>query len=148
MPLETASADLVEEAFYDRAQADADLVDALGHAADDEAIVRGRKARAFDVDEPAARHFPLLSYSGIPGTEWGGGYGGVTVRCHLFAWPRGEDGGIEKIREVDAALLGLFHKEAWTFRGRRFMCRRTNSRPGASDVVLHRIRELNVGVGG
>lgn len=143
-----AAVDLAEEAFYERAVSDSDLRRALCHQSEDERIVLGRPEDVFDIDQPTQSHFPLLGYFGATGPEWGGGFGSVLIQCDVFVWPEGEAGGIERLAEIDALLLGLFHQQAWTYRDRRFMCRQTNWRRGGSDLTLHRIREFRVGIGG
>lgn len=149
MPKVTAAVDLVQHSFYDRATSDPTLTTELGHSASSERIVLGRAADVFDKEDvPAAREFPLLPYQGITGPEFGGGYGEITVQCDELVWPKGAAGGIEKLEAIDAAILGLFHQQEWTYDGRRFFCRRVAQRPGPEPDLLHRIRELRIGIGG
>lgn len=149
MPKTTAAVDLAEDAFYDRAVDDGTLRAELGHDSDDERIHRGRAADLFDQENrPQASAFPLLSFFGVTGPEIGGGYGRVQIQCDIGVWRWGEDGGQEKLKAIDAALLGLFHEQAWTYDGRRFFCPRTSWRRGDDPELLHRVREFAVHVGG
>lgn len=149
MPKVTAAVDLVQRSFYDRATADSTLTTEIGHSGSDERIVLGREADVFDQENvPEAREFPLLAYQGVAGPEFGGGYGEITLQCDELVWPEGADGGIDKLQAIDAALLGLFHDQEWTYDGRRFFCPRVAWRPGTEEDLLHRIRELRIGIGG
>lgn len=143
-----AAVDLAEEAFYERAVSDTELTMALCHDPPDERVVLGRDDEVFDIEEPTQRHFPLLSYFGVTGPEWGGGFGSVMIQCDLYVWPEGGEGGIGRLAEIDALLLGLFHQQSWTYDDRRYHCRETNWRRGGSERLLHRIREFRVGIGG
>lgn len=140
--------DLAEEAFYDRAVRDEDLMDLLNDSLEDERIVRGRRAEVFDVEEPEARHFPLLTYFGVTWVGFGGGFGNTLVQTDIFGWPYGESGGVERMGAIEGALIRLFDRTAWTYDGRRYFCFETSGRRGGTDRLLHRVRQHRVRVGG
>lgn len=148
----TAPVDLAEEAFYDRATDDLELVTELGHTDSDERIIWGRDEDVLGAAEetPAARDFPLLTYFAPTSDEIAKGRGDVPIQCDIWVWPQGAEGGIEKLAAIDGRLYDLFNRTSWTFDGRRYFCRQTamRARPPGSDGLLHRIRELVVGVGG
>lgn len=149
MTSSVAPVDMAREAYYDRLVNDTELTDLLGHTDSDERIVWARKRDVFGRDdEVAADDFPLLTYFGQDAGQPTKGVGAVRVQNDIWTWPDG--GGLDLIKEIDAALLGRVYEEAWSFDGRRFYCRQTSFRnwlPNEGEP-LRRTREFIVHVSG